>query len=112
MGERSRLSLSRFYLTPLAMADLDEVRRYFAPIPERFGAPIRHSLRAMLQEIAAYPQRGSSHSEATRLLGLDVKTRIVPPYRIFYRDLRGTPEVLAILHTAQDLPTILRKRLQ
>jgi plasmid stabilization system protein ParE len=104
--------LSRFYLTPYAAADLEGIRRYFTPIPERFGAPIRRALRAMLHEIATNPQRGNTHSEASRILGQDVKTRVVPPYRFFYRDLHGTPEILAILHTAQDVPSLLRDRLQ
>jgi plasmid stabilization system protein ParE len=104
--------LSRFYLSPHAIADLEDIRSYFTPIPERFGAPIRRALRAMLHVIAANPQRGNSHSEATRFLGQDVKTRAVPPYRIFYRDLRGVPGILGILHTAQDISAILRKRLQ
>ncbi len=66
----------------------------------------------MLHEIATNPQRGNTHSEASRILGQDVKTRVVPPYRFFYRDLHGTPEILAILHTAQDVPSLLRDRLQ
>jgi plasmid stabilization system protein ParE len=94
------------------MDDLEDIRRYFTPIPERFSAPIRRALRAMLYEIAANPQRGHSHTEATRFLGQEVRTRAVPPYRIFYRDLRGLPEILAVLHTAQDVSAILRKRLQ
>ena len=104
--------MSRFYLSPPAMADLEDIRRYFTPIPERFGAPIRRALRTMFHEIAASPQRGRSHSEATRFLGQDVRTRAVPPYRIFYRELGGVPEILAVLHTAQDISAILRKRLQ
>jgi plasmid stabilization system protein ParE len=104
--------MGRFYLTRQAGDDLAEIRRYFAPIPNPFGLPIRKALRAMLNEIAKNPQRGSSHSEATRILGQDIRTRAVPPYRIFYRDLNGVPEIPAVLHTAQDVSEILRKRLQ
>ncbi len=104
--------MSRFYLSPHAAENLEDIRRYFVPIPDRFGLPVRRALRAMLHEIAAHPERGNSHSEATRLLAHRVKTRAVPPYRTFYRDLRGVPEILGILHTAQDVSTILRKRLQ
>jgi plasmid stabilization system protein ParE len=104
--------MARFYLTEQAGEDLAEIRSYFAPIPDRFGLPVRRALRAMLTEIATLPQRGSSHSEATRVLGQDVRTRAVPPYRIFYRDPNGVPEILAVLHTAQDVSEILRKRLQ
>lgn len=108
----SRTPASRFYLAREASEDLAAIRTYLDDIPVRFSAPIRRALRSMLHEIVANPQRGATHSEATRYLGQEVKTRVVPPYRLFYRELRGTPEVLAILHTAQDVSALLRERLQ
>ena len=104
--------MSRFYLTRDAAADLEEIRSYLRPVPERFALPIRRGLRSLLEEIAAYPDRGANHSQATRLLGQEVRTRALPPYRIFYRDHIGTPEVLAILHMARDGDSILSERLK
>lgn len=104
--------MNAYYLTRDAFADLDEIRRYLDPIPERYTLPIRRGLRSLLQEIAAYPDRGASHRQATRLLGQEAKTRAPPPYRIFYRNHSGTPEVIAILHMARDITAILAERIQ
>jgi len=104
--------VSRFCFTSYSSADLDEIRAYHQTIPDRFGMPIRRALRAMLHEIAAHSHRGAIHSEATRPLGQQVNTRAVPPYRIFYRDRNGSSEILAILHTAQDVSALLAERLQ
>jgi plasmid stabilization system protein ParE len=108
LGEGSRFAGTRYYLTRDAFADLDEIRRYLDPFPERYTLPIRRGLRSLLQEIAVYPDRGANHSQATRLLG----QRALPPYRIFYRNQQGTPEVIAILHMARDVKSILAERLQ
>ncbi len=104
--------MKRYHLTRDAFADLDEIRNYLDRIPERYAAPIRRGLRSLLREIAAHPHRGAGHSQATRLLSQEVRTRAMPPYRIFYRDNNGTPEVLALLHTARDIDSILAERLQ
>jgi plasmid stabilization system protein ParE len=104
--------VTRYYLTRDTFADLDEIRRYLDPFPERYTLPIRRGLRSLLKEIAAHPDRGANHSEATRLLDQEVRTRALPPYRIFYRDQQGTPEVIAILHMARDVKSILAERLQ
>ena len=46
------------------------------------------------------------------MLGEEVRTRALPPYRIFYRDRGGLAEVIAVLHTARDVNSILSSRLQ
>jgi plasmid stabilization system protein ParE len=78
----------------------------------KHAAPIRRSLRSLLREVASHPNRGRNHSAATRILGEEVRTCAASPYRIFYRDNSGTPEVLAILHMARDIEAILTERLQ
>jgi plasmid stabilization system protein ParE len=104
--------VSRFFLTRYASQDLDEIRFYLAPVPERHAAPIRRHLRSLLHEIAAYPERGAIHSQATRIFGEEIRTRALPPYRIFYRDHNDSPEVVAILHMARDAQRILMERVQ
>lgn len=104
--------MSRFYLSRKAISDIDGIRDYLAPIPEQYAAPIRKSLYELIHEIGANPLRGSIHSEASRLLGDVVRSRALPPYRLFYWDDRGTPEILAIINMAQDVSAILRERLQ
>ncbi len=104
--------MSRFYLTHHASEDLDEIRRYLAPVSERYAAPIRRHLRSLLHEIAAYPERGAIHSQAARIFGEEIRTRALPPYRIFYRDHNGSPEVIAIIHMARKAERILTERVQ
>jgi plasmid stabilization system protein ParE len=48
----------------------------------------------------------------TRLLGEEVRSRLVHPYRIYYRLGASTPEVIAILHGARDQRSILGERFQ
>ena len=52
------------------------------------------------------------HSEASRILGQDIRTRPFSRYRVFYRTDKPIPEILAVLHTARDLGTILASRIQ
>jgi len=102
----------RFYFSPEASADLDEIQRYLDQIPKQRVAPIRKGLRELIREIASHPDRGANHSQATLIFGFEVRTRVVTPYRIFYRDNRGVPEIIAVLHTARDIESILSKRVQ
>jgi len=97
---------------PDASADLDDIRRYLARVPQRYAAPIRQALRSLLHDIAANPQRGANHGLATGILGEEVKSRPLPPYRIFHRDDNGIPEILGIIDMRRDMATILAKRVQ
>jgi plasmid stabilization system protein ParE len=104
--------VSRYFLSGPAKNDLAEIRRYLDPNPDRYTRPIRHGLRLMIEDIGLNPQRGAIHSEATRLLGQEVRTRVLPPYRLFYRDSHAIPEIVAVIHTARDVSSILMERLQ
>ena len=66
----------------------------------------------MLQSVGKQPYLGTSHSHLTRLLGEEVRSRLVHPYRIYYRLGASTPEVIAILHGARDQRSILGERFQ
>jgi plasmid stabilization system protein ParE len=92
--------VNRYHLTRYASGDLDEICLY-----------LEH-LRKLIHEIASHPDRGTNHSGATRILGQETRTRITGPYKMFYRDNRGTPEILAILHMARDVEAILTMRVQ
>ncbi len=104
--------MSRYFLSRPAANDLAQIRNYLDPIPERYTRLIRQGLRHIIEDIGLNPQRGAIHSEATRLLGEEVRSRIFPPYRLFYRDSHAIPEIVAILHTARDVSSILMERLQ
>jgi plasmid stabilization system protein ParE len=46
------------------------------------------------------------------MLGVEVRSRLTHPYRIYYRLGSATPEIIAVLHTARDTQTILAERFQ
>lgn len=104
--------MTAYRLTPAALEDLHDIRSYLDPVPERYAEPIRRGLRLIFREIAAFPDRGATHSQATRTMGQEVRTRVLPPYRIFYREIGDSVQILAILHTARDIDRILSDRLQ
>jgi plasmid stabilization system protein ParE len=112
VGKSRRFAVMRFYFSPEASADLDEIQHYLDEIPRQHVVPIRRGLQNLIREIASHPDRGASHSQATLIFGFEVRTRVVIPYRIFYRDNRGIPEIIAVLHTARDIRSILSKRVQ
>ena len=112
VGRRTSRAGEALSLTPDASADLGEIREYYDNLPAQHVEPIMSGLQALLYDVASHPPRGTIHSSATRMLGEEVRTRALPPYRIFYRDRGGLAEVIAVLHTARDVNSILSSRLQ
>jgi plasmid stabilization system protein ParE len=112
LGKEGRFAVNRYHLTRYASGDLDEICLYLEQVPEQYASRIRQNLRKLIHEIASHPDRGTNHSGATRILGQETRTRITGPYKMFYRDNRGTPEILAILHMARDVEAILTMRVQ
>jgi plasmid stabilization system protein ParE len=104
--------LKRFVLSEDAERDLDAIRRFLDGVSTGLARKTAIALQRGLRSIADDPQLGARHSLLTRIVGSEVRSRVAPPYRIFYR-LSGTyPEVIAIIHTARDLATVLAGRFQ
>jgi plasmid stabilization system protein ParE len=103
--------VSRFFLSAEAARDLDEILEYLDRLPDAPAERIGQSLQSMLESIAMR-SLGAPHSHLTRLLGEEVRSRLVPPYRIFYRLGKSAPEVIAILHGARDQRSIMDSRFQ
>ena len=104
--------MSRFHLSAEAKLDLDDILAYLDELPLEPGNRIAESLQGMLEGIGAQPLLGAPHSHLTRLLGQEVRSRLVPPYRIYYRLSTNIPEIIAILHGARGQSSILGNRFQ
>jgi plasmid stabilization system protein ParE len=104
--------LSRFTLSPSASSDLEEIDSYLRGVPIEPANRTAHLLQKGLRAVGDAPMQGMGQSELSRILGVEVKSRSAPPYRIFYRLGGRYPEVIAILHSARDIPSILRQRFQ
>jgi hypothetical protein len=76
--------LSRFHLSPDAECDLDEILAYLDQLPRQIGDRIGESLEMMLHSIGKQPYLGLQDSYLTRLIGEEVRSRLVLPYRIYY----------------------------
>lgn len=75
--------MSRYFLSAHADRDLDEIIAYLEGLPIVPATRIGKSICQMLDSIADNPLLGMTHSELTRRLGVEVKTRLATPYRIF-----------------------------
>lgn len=102
--------MKRRPLSPEAELDLDEINAYLSEIPIRFAQRVSDSIQETMHSIIANPYLGAPHSELTRLLGEEVRSRLVAPYRIYYRLGRDTPEIISILHGARNQRSVLASR--
>jgi plasmid stabilization system protein ParE len=103
--------MSRFLLTQDAEADLHGIDAYLDSIPKSSATRVAKEIAEALLTIGDFPFIGLAHSHLTLLLGREVRSRLVHPYRIYYTFAGRTPEILAILHGARDHATVLSTRL-
>jgi plasmid stabilization system protein ParE len=104
--------LSRFTLSPDAEYDLAEILDYLNGLPHKPVDRIGSSIENMLHSIGKQPYLGAPHSALTRLIGEEVRSRLVHPYRIFYRLGKNIPEFFALRHGARDPAALLDRRFQ
>ncbi|HWB31770.1 MAG TPA: type II toxin-antitoxin system RelE/ParE family toxin [Acidobacteriaceae bacterium] len=97
-------------LSPEAEQDLDEINTYLNHVPPAPAQRVLDSIEETIGSILSHPYLGAAHSELTRLLGEQVRSRLVAPYRIYYRIARSGPEIISILHGSRDLRSILGSR--
>lgn len=88
---------------------LDITRHYLREANPDVARAFAASLRRARDHITAFPESGSLRfATITGLDGLRFWPLAGFPYLLFYRIEAGTPVVLAILHTARDIPAGLR----
>jgi toxin ParE1/3/4 len=102
--------LSRRALSPDAEFDVDEINVYLSQAPVSAAERVMASIQETMHSIMAYPYLGAPHSELTRLLGEEVRSRLVASYRIYYRLGRSGSEIISILHGARDQRNVLTSR--
>jgi plasmid stabilization system protein ParE len=104
--------VKRFVLSPFASRDVDDVVRYLEQMPERPAHRVGTAIHRMLEQIGDHPLQGAAQSEVTRIMGFEVRSRLAASYRILYRIGNGTPEIIGVIHTSRDIPSIMAKRVQ
>jgi|HubBroStandDraft_1064217.scaffolds.fasta_scaffold121643_3 toxin ParE1/3/4 len=92
--------MSRYSVSPSAIADLDEIWLYIArkasvEVAER----VVDSITGAFVLLAAHPGAGRHRPN----LGEDIRSFPVNNYRVYYRqDKRGRVRILYVRHTARD----------
>ncbi len=104
--------MSRFILSEAADRDIDDILEHLDAIEKAPARRIGRNIQRVLTSIGRNPFLGSPQSEFTRLAGTEIRSRLVESYRIFYTVGAPTPEIVAILHTARDIHSIMACRLQ
>ena len=94
-----------------ARQDLAEIKNYLQVAPRPSQARILSGLRAGFRRAADFPSSGRPEPEFWSKAGGEIRAIVVRPYLIFYR-LETLPiTIVAILHGAQDIASILGDRL-
>ncbi len=104
--------MKRFTLSPFATYDLEDLITYLGRLPPRPATRLGEAVRQTLERIGENPFHGTAQSELTRMMGFEVRSRLVASYRILYRVGPSVPEILAIVHSARDMRSIMAKRVQ
>jgi len=92
----------RVYLSPLAQADLAEIKQYIASDKPLAAARLIRSIRNRIQEtIATFPEAGQTCDEL--LPGL--RRFPIGNYVIFYR-VTDRVEIARVLHGARDIDNL------
>ena len=104
--------MKRFFFAAEASRDLDEILTYLNSLPERSAMKMARDLQKAITRITDHPHLGVRQSELTSRAGIQVRSWLSPPYRIFYTLTGAAPEIVAILHTSRDIKSILSDRFQ
>ena len=110
MAAGAREELTHRALSPEAELDLDEINAYLSQVPAGPAERVMRSIQDTMHSILAHPYLGAPHSHLTLLFGEEVRSRLVAPYRIFYRVRHNQPEIVSILHGARDQRSLLSSR--
>jgi len=89
----------KVFYTPAALRDLDEIADWLAVHYPTIAPVVERRIRSVIAHIAHWPE--SARRSAKR-----PKVRVVPvgryPYRVFYRIMADTVEILHVHHAARE----------
>lgn len=102
--------MNAYALAAPARLDLMGIRDYLSQAPNSIQAKIITNLQAGFQQAADLPLSGKVEPAFTTEISGTIRSLLVRPYRIFYRSDTSPVVIVAILHGAQDIPTVLRLR--
>ena len=90
-----------------ALEDLESIGQYYERSSTLYAALIVERLYTSAEEVQAFPRRGRKVPEVDHEM---LRELIVEGYRLVYQIFEDRIEVVAVLHSRQDLIKKLRRR--
>lgn len=98
--------MSRVVFRPEAEADLIAIVLYVSEHDIARAKDLAERLRTRANILATHPKAGRPRPE----LGADLRGLLETPYVLLYRMAPDAVEIVAVLHTARDLPSAMAAR--
>lgn len=99
--------MSAYVLSPEALQDLQGVWDFIATDSANAADKFLDELFDAFEKLAEWPRQGHVRTDLTER---DVLFWPVGSYLVVYRADRKPLEIVAILHGARDIPTVMRER--
>ncbi len=99
--------MSAYVLSPDALQDLQDIWDFISSGNVNAAAELEDEFFNAVEKLAQYPRMGHTRSDIT---DRDVRFWTTGSYLIVYREGPSALQILAILHGAQDIPEVIRKR--
>jgi plasmid stabilization system protein ParE len=102
--------MNPYSLSVPARLDLMGIREYLRTAPRPIQAKVLAEINEGFRQISDFPLSGRKEPAFSSERAGSVRSLLMFPYRIFYRAETSPVLIVAILHGAQDIPSILRGR--
>lgn len=99
-----------YTLSRTALADLQAIREYLYSAPPDIQLKVIARLNEGFQRACDLPATGRLESEFSGEAAGPIRSILVRPYRIFYRERTVPRMIVAILHGARDISSVLEGR--
>ena len=94
-------------ISPEALADLESISGFIAADSADAADRIIEEFFAAFDHLASWPRSGHFRTDLTNR---DVRFWPIRSYLIVYREIVEGIQIVAVLHAARDIPSVLDKR--
>jgi len=99
--------MSRYIVARRALLDLDEIWNYIAADNHQVARKVILNLRSRFRRLTENQLIGTHEPQ----FGKEMRSFVVPPYAIFYRNRPDHTLIVRVLHSARDIPNIMTSEL-
>jgi plasmid stabilization system protein ParE len=96
--------MPRYVVSPEAFDDLQEIWDFIATDSPQAADRVVAELFSAFQRLAEWPGMGHTRRDLTER---DVRFFPVGSYLVVYRELQPALQIVAVLHSARDVPSVI-----